>query len=111
LPFVYAMSTDCAFKGGKGDSYEYWGELIYRNTDRFEPGTLEALIRLLGNPAIRIPSREKSMETLLQLKVLAKNIDQIERNMNSLLRQVVNGSDNGLLRNPHGDIENFLPMV
>jgi hypothetical protein len=88
-----------------------WVELIYRNTDRFEPGMLEALIRLLGNPAIRIPSREKSRKTLLQLKVLAEDIDQLERNTNFLLRQVRNGSDNGPLRNPHGDIDNSLPMV
>jgi hypothetical protein len=60
IGYLDLLKKSLKIEEGKGDSYEYWGELIYRNTDRFEPGTLEAFIRLPGNPAIRIPSREKS---------------------------------------------------
>jgi hypothetical protein len=72
-----------------------WVDLIYHNSDHFDPGMLEALIRILGNPAIDIPSREKSKKTLIELKALAENMNQLERNTNFLLRQVLNGSDYG----------------
>jgi hypothetical protein len=81
-----------------------WVGLIYENTDRFNGSSLEELIKILGNPALGIPSQEKSRRVLTQLKVLAENMGQLERNTNFLLRQVLNGGDNGVLTDPvnHG---------
>lgn len=71
-----------------------WVSLIYRNTDRFDPSALKRLIKILGNPVLTIPSREKSKKTLTQLKALAETMSQLERNTNFLLREVLNGDDN-----------------
>jgi hypothetical protein len=72
-----------------------WVNLIYGNTDHFDPSALERLITVLGNPAIAIPSREKSKKILTQLKALAETMSQLERNTNFLLREVLNGDDHG----------------
>ena len=74
-----------------------WVNLIYRNTDHFNPSALERLIEMLGNPVLTIPSREKSRKTLTRLKALAETMSQLERNTNFLLRQVLNGDDNGVV--------------
>jgi hypothetical protein len=71
-----------------------WVNLIYGNNDRFSTPELERLIRILGNPAIDIPSREKSKKTLTQLKALAETMSQLEQNTDFLLSQVLNGADN-----------------
>jgi hypothetical protein len=68
-----------------------WVNLIYENTDRFNASTLEKLIQMLANPALNIPSRERSKKALTHLKVLAETMSQLERNTNFLLRQVLNG--------------------
>jgi hypothetical protein len=70
-----------------------WVDLIYRDSDRFDPVMLDSLIKILANAAIAVPSREKSRKALIQLKALAENMNQLERNTNFLLRQVLNGSD------------------
>jgi len=72
-----------------------WVDAIYSNVDGFNDSTIDRLIRLLANPALPIPSRERSRRMLTQLKVLAENMDQLERNTNFLLRHVLNGGDNG----------------
>jgi len=74
-----------------------WVDLIYRNTDHFNPSSLDRLIEILGNPILAIPSREKSKKTLTQLKALAETMSQLERNTNFLLRQVLNGNDNAMV--------------
>jgi hypothetical protein len=74
---------------------EEWVEAIYSNVDAFNDATIDRLIRLLANPAVAIPSRERSRRMLTQLKVLAENMDQLERNTNFLLRHVLNGRENG----------------
>jgi hypothetical protein len=75
-----------------------WVDAIYSNVDGFNDSTIERLIRLLANPALPIPSRERSRRMLTQLKILAENMDQLERNTNFLLRHVLNGGDNGALQ-------------
>jgi hypothetical protein len=72
-----------------------WVDAVYSNVDGFNDSTIERLIRLLANPALPIPSRERSRRMLTQLKILAENMDQLERNTNFLLRHVLNGGDNG----------------
>ncbi|RQW81205.1 MAG: hypothetical protein EHM79_19725 [Geobacter sp.] len=70
-----------------------WVSLIYKNTDNFNGSSLAELIKILGNPALGIPSQEMSRRMLTQLRVLAENMGQLERNTNFLLRQVLNGGD------------------
>ena len=83
-----------------------WVRLIYGNTDSFNGAFMGELIEVLANPELGIPSRDKSRKMLTQLRVLAENMSQLERNTNFLLRQVLNGGDNGalgeLLRNGAG---------
>ena len=74
-----------------------WVALIYRNNDRFNPGVVDRIIKMLDNPSLHIHSRERSKKTLTQLKALAETVDQLERNTNFLLRQVLNGGNNGPL--------------
>lgn len=74
-----------------------WVNLIYKGNDHFDASVLERLINRLGNPNLNIPSRERSRKTLTQLKVLAETMNQLERNTNFLLHQVLNGGDNGLV--------------
>jgi hypothetical protein len=74
-----------------------WVRLIYTNTDRFNGTSLGELIKVLGNPELGIPSQEKSRKMLTQLRVLAENMNQLESNTNFLLRQVLNGGQNGAL--------------
>jgi hypothetical protein len=77
------------------DLKQEWVNLIYSNTDRFNGSSLNELIQLLGNPHLGIPSQERSRRVLTQLRVLAENMSQLEKNTNFLLRQVLNGGDNG----------------
>lgn len=51
------------------------------------------MIRILGQPVLDIPSREWSRKILTQLKALADTMNNLERNTNFLLRQVLNGKD------------------
>jgi hypothetical protein len=73
-----------------------WVDLIYRDMARFDASTLESLIKLLADPHLCVPSREKSKKTLIQLKALAENMSQLESNTNFLLRQVLKRGDNEL---------------
>lgn len=79
------------------DLKQAWVRLIYENTDRFNGSSLGELIKLLGAPELGIPSQERSRRMLTQLRVLAENMSQLERNTNFLLRQVLNGGGNGAL--------------
>jgi hypothetical protein len=74
-----------------------WVNLIYRDMDRFDAALIDHVIKILANPALCIPSRERSRKTLIQLKALAENMSQLEQNTNFLLREVLNGGDNGML--------------
>jgi hypothetical protein len=77
------------------DLKQEWVSLIYCNADRFNGSSLEELIDILSNPHLGIPSQERSRKVLTQLRVLAENMSQLETNTNFLLRQVLNGGDNG----------------
>lgn len=74
-----------------------WVDLIYENNDTFNASKLESLIKILSHPALIIPSKERSRKMLVQLKVLAETMDQLERNTNFLLRQVLNGGHNKMI--------------
>jgi len=72
-----------------------WVNLLYSNNDHFDGLALERLISILHNPALEIPSRERSRKTLVQLKALAETIRKLEENTNFVLGQVLNGVDKG----------------
>ena len=74
-----------------------WVRLIYGNCDRFNGTLLGELIHVLADPLLGIPSQDRSRRMLTQLRVLAENMNQLESNTNFLLRQVLNGGDNGAL--------------
>lgn len=71
-----------------------WVELIYKSYDRYNAATLERLIEILSRRSLNIPSQERSRKILIQLKALADTMNQLERNTNFLLRQVLNGGEN-----------------
>lgn len=83
------------FSGIPRELKEEWVDVIYRSVDGYNDSTIERLLRLLANPTLSLPSRERSRRMLTQLKVLAENMDQLERNTNFLLRHVLNGRENG----------------
>jgi hypothetical protein len=72
-----------------------WVQLLYSNNDHFDGLALERLISILDNPALEIPSRERSRKTLIQLKALAETIRKLEENTNFVLGQVLKGVDKG----------------
>jgi len=69
-----------------------WIDLIYQNNDRFSATMLDRLIKLLAHPDLHIPSRSRSRKKLKHLKALAETMNQLERNTNFLLYQVLNGN-------------------
>jgi len=69
-----------------------WVHLIYQNNDSFNAPVLDRLITLLANPDLVIPSRVRSRKKLKHLKALAETMNQLERNTNFLLYQVLNGN-------------------
>ena len=76
-----------------------WVHLIYQNNDSFNAPVLDRLITLLANPDLVIPSRSRSRKKLKHLKALAETMNQLERNTNFLLYQVLNGNgDEGVSR-------------
>ena len=70
-----------------------WTSLIYSNTDRIDPLYIDRLIKLLEDPSLNLPHREKSRKSLIQLKTLAEVMGQLEQHTNVVLRQVLNGCD------------------
>lgn len=84
-----------SYSGIPRELKEEWVDAIYSNVDGYNDSAIERLLRLLANPALSIPSRERSRRMLTQLKVLAENMGQLERNTNFLLRHVLNGGENG----------------
>ncbi|MBW2064300.1 MAG: hypothetical protein JRJ03_05135 [Deltaproteobacteria bacterium] len=68
-----------------------WIDLIYMNTERYDPSLIERIINVLSDPALQIPSRERSRKTLTRLKALAETMNHLERNTNFLLNQVLTG--------------------
>lgn len=69
-----------------------WVNILYEEIDGFDAMTMERLVNILGNPSLNIPSQERSRKALIQLKVLAETMSQLERNTNFLLHQVLNGN-------------------
>ena len=69
-----------------------WISILYEEIEGFNAVSLEKLVNILSNPSLNIPSQERSRKALIQLKVLAETMSQLERNTNFLLHQVLNGN-------------------
>jgi hypothetical protein len=69
-----------------------WVSLLYDDFEGFNAPLLERLIYILSSSSLNIPSQERSRKSLVQLKVLAETMRQLERNTNFLLHQVLNGN-------------------
>ena len=69
-----------------------WVDLLYQNNDRFSAPILDKLIKLLTDPELHVPFRSRSRKKLKHLKALAETMNQLERNTNFLLYQVLNGN-------------------
>jgi hypothetical protein len=74
------------------DLKNIWVSLIYEDIESFDAPVVEKLIEILENPLLHIPSQEKSRKTLMHLKALAQTMNQLERDTNFLLHQVLNGN-------------------
>ena len=68
-----------------------WVDLIYEDIKSYDAPIVDRIIEILGNPLLAIPSRERSQKNLIQLKALAQTIDQLEKDTNFLIHQVLNG--------------------
>lgn len=66
--------------------------LLYKEEESLNTPVLDKLIDLLDDPQLNIPSREKSRKSFIQLKALWETMNQLERNTNFLLHQVLNGN-------------------
>ena len=109
LSLYYGKNPEvvAGYAGMPRDLKEEWVDTIYSNVDGFNDSAIDRLIRVLANPSLPIPSRERSRRMLTQLKVLAENMDQLEKNTNFLLRHVLNGGENGCSpQTAEGDKEN-----
>jgi hypothetical protein len=69
-----------------------WVNLIYESIEGFDAPVLDRFIDILANSALNIPNQDRSRKTLIQLKALAETMNQLERNTNFLLHQVLNGN-------------------
>jgi len=65
--------------------------ILYEERESFDAQALERLLDILANPSLNMQSKERSRKVLMQLKVLAETMSQLERNTNFLLHQVLNG--------------------
>jgi hypothetical protein len=95
LHYGYDQDSIATYDKIPDDIKTEWVHLLYSNNDHFDGLALERLISILHNPALEIPSRERSRKTLVQLKALAETIRKLEENTNFVLEQVLNGVDKG----------------
>ncbi|MFH1674654.1 MAG: hypothetical protein ABIF87_14685 [Pseudomonadota bacterium] len=70
-------------------------DLIYTYTDQINFQFLDRLIRILEDPSLNLPYQNKSRKSLIQLKILAEIMSQLENNTNVVLQQVLNGTNKG----------------
>jgi hypothetical protein len=76
-----------------------WIELLYRNTDHLDLLFLDKLTSILKDPSLRLPFQEKSRKCLVHLRTLAEIMGRLEDDTNAVLRQVLNGCENGAVLN------------
>jgi len=72
-----------------------WIDLIYREVDHIDLDFLDRLICVLEDHSLNLPYKEKSRKSLIRLKALAQIMEQLEKNTNVVLREILNGYSNG----------------
>ena len=72
-----------------------WIDILYKNTDQLNSQFLHRLIRILENSSLKLPSQEQSRKRLVHLSTLAEIMGRLEDDTNVVLRQVLNGCENG----------------
>lgn len=72
-----------------------WIELLYRSTDHVDLFFLDKLTRILKESSLKLPFQEKSRKCLIHLRTLAEIMGRLEDDTNAVLRQVLNGCENG----------------
>jgi len=80
----------------KGEK-EQWVALLYHDADPLDFQFLERLIQVLTERSLELPYQEKSRKRLIYLKTLAQIMDRLEDDTNVVLRQILNGFDEGTL--------------
>ena len=76
-----------------------WIDILYKNTDHLNLQFLERLTRILEDSSLKLPSQEKSRKRLVHLRTLAEIMGRLEDDTNAVLRQVLNGCENGPVSN------------
>ena len=74
-----------------------WIDLIYSNIDYVDFQFLESLISILENPSLNLPYQERSRKCFIRLKALAEIMGQLEEDTNVVLREVLNGNEDGVV--------------
>jgi hypothetical protein len=82
-----------------------WIELLYRNTDHLDLLFLDKLTRILQESSLKLPFQEKSRKCLVHLRTLAEIMGRLEDDTNAVLRQVLNGCENGAVPNVLNNIQ------
>ena len=68
-----------------------WIDLFYGAGESVDLGVVDRIIRLLEQPSLGLPFRDKSRKTLIRLKAVAEIIRQMEEVTNKVLHSVLNG--------------------
>jgi hypothetical protein len=92
LQFGMTPEIIADYKHLPDDVKNEWVSLLYDDFEGFDAPLLERLIYILSSSSLNLPSQERSRKALVQLKVLAETMRQLERNTNFLLHQVLNGN-------------------
>ncbi len=79
------------FKGLPEEQKTRLAGILYNEEESLNTPVLDKLIELLNDPLLPLPSRERSRKRIVQLKALWETMNQLERNTNFLLHQVLNG--------------------
>jgi hypothetical protein len=91
------------------DLKQKWVSLIYRSAEKPDNDFYGQITEMLSDPALRLPYRERSRKTLVNLKALAEIVVELESDTNLVLREVLNGNGKKKAESPI-DISDQLQM-
>ncbi len=91
------------------DLKQRWVSLIYRSAEKLDNDFYAQVLEMLSDPVLRLPYRERSRKTLVNLKALAEIVVELESDTNVVLREVLNGNGTKKPEKPD-DISDQLQM-
>ena len=91
------------------DLKQRWVSLIYRSAEKPDNEIYGQITEMLSDPSLRLPYRERSRKTLINLKALAEIVAELESDTNLVLREVLNGNGKNKAED-HVDISDQLQM-